>query len=45
MYYDHIIYVIVIPWTQVVCLIYTPRAQDPQAQGLKLRQAMSAHGI
>ena len=27
------IYVIVIPWARVVCLIYTPEARGPQARG------------
>ena len=27
------IYLVVIPWAQKVCLIYTPKAQGPQAQG------------
>ena len=27
------IYLIVIPWAQVVCLIYTPEARGPQARG------------
>ena len=25
------LYLVVIPWAQVVCLIYTPEAQGPQA--------------
>ena len=30
------IYLIVIPWAQVVCLIYTPEARGPQARGLRV---------
>ena len=30
------VYVIVIPWARVVCLIYTPEARGPQAQGLRV---------
>ena len=32
----NIIYLIVIPWAQVVCLIYTPKARGLQAQGLRV---------
>ena len=31
--YTHLI---VIPWAQVVCLIYTPEARGPQARGLRV---------
>ena len=30
------LHLIVIPWAQVVCLIYTPEARGPQAQGLRV---------
>ena len=30
------IHYIVVTWTRVVCLIYTPKAQGPQAQGLRV---------
>ena len=30
------IHVILIPWARVVCLICTPEAQGPQAQGLRV---------
>ena len=30
------LYLIVIPWAQVVCLIYTPEARGPQARGLRV---------
>ena len=29
-------YNIVVTWARVVCLIYTPEAQGPQAQGLRV---------
>ena len=30
------LYLIVIPWARVVCLIYTPEARGPQARGLRV---------
>ena len=39
------IYLIVVPWTRVVCLIYTPRAAGPRAEGVYIRRTTSAHGI
>ena len=39
------IYLIVIPWARVVCLIYTPEALGPQAEGVYIRRTTSAHGI
>ena len=31
-----VLYLIVIPWARVVCLIYTPEARGPQARGLRV---------
>ena len=33
---SYIIYVMVIPWARVVCLICTPEAQGPAALGLQV---------
>ena len=30
------VYLIVIPWARVVCLIYTPEARGLQARGLRV---------
>ena len=30
------VYLIVITWAQVVCLIYTPKVRGPQASGLRV---------
>ena len=36
-------YYIVVTWARVVCLIYTPKARGPQAEGVYIRQTTSAY--
>ena len=39
------VYVIVIPWARVVCLIYTPEARGPQARGLRVYISVASVSI